>query len=268
MDSLDCRILYLELAEVRRDCADSFILHTKKANGTMARTSKSAAGPTGILIGPPSKPWRVGRELGRGACGSVHDIGRVGSSRPSSAFVVKIATLPAAASTAKKRKKKTPEERNADLLYQENVYYRNVLNDLRGAVVPEVPHAGEGGPPGYGDLDGECSKPGADRFMCIRLHLFILLCVLPYRIKGPHTYHEEQHHHQKHACFDHYTHNRIGPTTYMLLIDWMVLFVGRHKSTHVIFLFIQPIPIISPQAFAICAWRRWRGPSRTSFPSW
>ena len=142
----------------------------------MARTStKSAAGPTGILIGPPSKPWRVGRELGRGACGSVHDIGRVGSS-PSSAFVVKIATLPAAAvaasSTAKKRKKKTPGERNADLLYQENVYYRNVLNDLRGAVVPEVPHAGEGGPPGYGDLDGECSNPGGDRFMCIRLHLF------------------------------------------------------------------------------------------------
>ena len=173
MDSVDCRILYLELAEfaetVPRFCTQ------KKQNGTMARTTKSA-GPTGILIGPPSKPWRVGRELGRGACGSVHDIGRVGSSTPSSAFVVKIATLPAAAasasSTAKKRKKKTPAERNADLLYQENVYYRNVLNDLRGAVVPEVPHAGEGGPPGYGDLDGECSKPGADRFMCIRLHLF------------------------------------------------------------------------------------------------
>ena len=44
---------------------------------------------------------------------------------------------------------------NADLLYQENVYYRNVLNDLRGTVVPEVPHPGEGGPPGYGDVDGE-----------------------------------------------------------------------------------------------------------------
>ena len=149
----------------------------------MARTStKSAAGPTGILIGPPSKPWRVGRELGRGACGSVHDIGRVGSS-PSSAFVVKIATLPAAAvaasSTAKKRKKKTPGERNADLLYQENVYYRNVLNDLRGAVVPEVPHAGEGGPPGYGDLDGECSNPGPTD-LCAYDFIYFILCVFPY----------------------------------------------------------------------------------------
>jgi hypothetical protein len=133
----------------------------------MARTSTKSAGPTGILLGPPSKPWTVGRELGRGACGSVHDIG-IGSS-PSSTFVVKIATLPAAAAasaTAKKRRKKTPEERNADLLYQENVYYRNVLNDLRGTVVPEVPHAGEGGPPGYGDLDGECSHFAAMTDLC------------------------------------------------------------------------------------------------------
>ena len=239
----------------------------------MARTSKSAAGPTGILIGPPSKPWRVGRELGRGACGSVHDIGRVGSSRPSSAFVVKIATLPpaaASASTAKKRKKKTPEERNADLLYQENVYYRNVLNDLRGAVVPEVPHAGEGGPPGYGDLDGECSNPGGDRFMCIRLHLF-------YYDESFHIVSKDHTHIIKSNIIIKSRHASIiirmiamaRQHTYMLLIDWMVLLVGRSaqiNSCH--FLFIQPIPIISPQAFAICAWRRWRGPSRTSFPSW
>ena len=150
----------------------------------MARTSKSA-GPTGILIGPPSKPWRVGRELGRGACGSVHEIGR--GSSPSSAFVVKIATLPAASATAKKRRKKTPEERNADLLYQENVYYRNVLNDLRGTVVPEVPHAGDGGPPGYGDLDGECSNPGADQIY-VHTIAFILLCVFHISYQKDHIY--------------------------------------------------------------------------------
>ena len=247
-------------------------MHTKKANGTMARTStKSAAGPTGILIGPPSKPWRVGRELGRGACGSVHDIGRVGSS-PSSAFVVKIATLPAAAvaasSTAKKRKKKTPEERNADLLYQENVYYRNVLNDLRGAVVPEVPHAGEGGPPGYGDLDGECSKPGADRFMCIRLHLF-------YYDESFHIVPKDHIHIMKSNIIIKSRHTSIiiriialaRQRTCCSLIGWYCLSVGTNQLMS--FLFIYPThSITSPQAFAICAWRRWMGPSRTSFPSW
>ena len=128
----------------------------------MAKTkSNSGGGPTGILIGPPAKAWRVGRELGRGACGSVHEISRdTGTSTASSSksdFVVKIATLPPASATAakSKKRKKTPQERNADLLYQENVYYRNVLNDLRGTVVPEVPHPGEGGPPGYGDIDGK-----------------------------------------------------------------------------------------------------------------
>lgn len=144
----------------------------------MAKTKSSSSSgsgsgsPTGTLIGPPAKAWRVGRELGRGACGSVHEIARdtAASSSSSSSkssksdFVVKIATLPPAASSAattaarsSKKRKKTPQERNADLLYQENVYYRNVLNDLRGAVVPEVPHPGEGGPPGYGDIDGKSS---------------------------------------------------------------------------------------------------------------
>ena len=131
----------------------------------MAKTkSSSSSSPTGILIGPPAKAWRVGRELGRGACGSVHEIARdtaasSSSSSGKSDFVVKIATLPPSSTTAakSKKRKKTPQERNADLLYQENVYYRNVLNDLRGTVVPEVPHPGEGGPPGYGDIDGKSS---------------------------------------------------------------------------------------------------------------
>jgi len=129
-------------------------------------SASSAANPTGLLIGPPSRPWRVGQELGRGACGSVHEIARdggaaaasAGSSQSNGRFVVKIAPLPVTATAANKtarKRKKTPQERNADLLYQENVYYRNVLNDLRGTVVPEVPHPGEGGPPGYGDVDGE-----------------------------------------------------------------------------------------------------------------
>lgn len=129
-------------------------------------SSSTGSGPTGTLIGPPAKAWRVGRELGRGACGSVHEIARdasASSSSGKSGFVVKIAALPPAASATaarSKKRKKTPQERNADLLYQENVYYRNVLNDLRGTVVPEVPHPGEGGPPGYGDIDGKSVLAG------------------------------------------------------------------------------------------------------------
>ena len=124
-----------------------------------AMVSDSSNSPIGTLIGPPAKAWRVGRELGRGACGSVHEIARDISTTNSSKsdFVVKISSLPPASATAakSKKRKKTPQERNADLLYQENVYYRNVLNDLRGTVVPEVPHPGEGGPPVYGDAEGK-----------------------------------------------------------------------------------------------------------------
>ena len=123
-----------------------------------------------------SKSWSVGPELGRGACGSVHAavLTSQSTSRSSSSdgpidvsdpgglsYVVKLAPLPSSSSSTsssakpKKKRRKSPAERNADLLYRENLLYRNVLNDLRGTVVPKVPHPGDGGPPAYGDVEGE-----------------------------------------------------------------------------------------------------------------
>ena len=103
--------------------------------------------------------------LGRGACGSVHSVSRDGGACAGGGggavreYAVKIAPLPpslaAGGGGRKKRKKKTPAERNADLLHYENNLYRNVLNDVRGRDVPDVPHAGDRGPPGYGDVEGE-----------------------------------------------------------------------------------------------------------------
>lgn len=137
--------------------------------------------PEGILIGPASRQWRVGKMLGSGACGSVHDItaaieagdsGRSSKSRLE--YVVKIAPIPADGSSAsrRKKKKKTPLERNADLLHYENNLYRNVLNDLRGVYIPEVPLSGDGGPPGYGDTDGY-------RFLCMEKMAAPLASIVP-----------------------------------------------------------------------------------------
>jgi len=139
--------------------------------------------PEGLLIGPESRPWRVGRRLGSGACGSVHLIeradgggqgGRSGRANGSgtgtraaacgNGYVVKVAPVaPVLAGGRRKgggKRKKTALERNADTLYHENTLYRNHLNEMRGVAVPEVPHPGDGGPPGLQDQHGF-------RFLCM-----------------------------------------------------------------------------------------------------
>lgn len=62
-------------------------------------------------------------------------------------YVVKLAKLPPPSNNMKR--KKTLAEKNADLLNHEHVLYRNVLNDLRGIMVPEVPLPGSKGPNGF-----------------------------------------------------------------------------------------------------------------------
>ena len=107
--------------------------------------------PTSLFIDTGRK-WQIGIKLGSGACATVHKLLRVSSSGSTteSTYAVKVAPLPISKNTSKKRKK-TPAERNADLLNYENMIYRNVLNDLRGHMVPDVPLSG---PPGYGDIEG------------------------------------------------------------------------------------------------------------------
>ena len=106
--------------------------------------------PEGLLIGKPSKPWKIGRLLGSGACGSVHElIAPPGSKSSSPAYAIKIAPLPKSkANKAGKKRKKTAEERNADLILHEYTTLQNAGNEMRGKLVPEIPFMGD--PPAYG----------------------------------------------------------------------------------------------------------------------
>ena len=124
-------------------------------NGSNSVNNDSAEG---LYLDPPTNKWRIGKRLGSGACGSVHILEKCNASTSSgiAKYAVKLAPLPPSTRPTKSKKKKTAVERNADILYHENMLYRNVLNDLRGTVVPDVPLFGGGKcpPQCFGDIDG------------------------------------------------------------------------------------------------------------------
>lgn len=111
--------------------------------------------PEGLLIGKATKPWQIGRLLGSGACGSVHElVAPAGSKSTTISYAVKIVPLPksmATANKAGKKRKKTEEERNADLILHEYTTLQNAGNEMRGKLVPEIPFMGS--PPAFGDTD-------------------------------------------------------------------------------------------------------------------
>ena len=103
--------------------------------------------------------WLVAEQLGEGACGTVHALhyqSKSASSNNNTQFAVKLAIEPPP-STNKKRKK-TLVEKNADLLNHEHILYRNVLNNLRGTMIPDIPMASYSSiktpPQGFGSIDG------------------------------------------------------------------------------------------------------------------
>jgi len=111
------------------------------------------ASPEGQIIG---RGWMIGKQLGSGACGSVHELvappdrakSSSSSSSSSSSWAIKVAPLPQSKATGKKRKK-TPEERNADLILHEYTTLQNAGNQMRGKMVPEISFTGD--PPSYGE---------------------------------------------------------------------------------------------------------------------
>ena len=108
--------------------------------------------PQGQLIGRASKPWQIGRLLGSGACGSVHELNPPaggGSKKSSPEYAIKIVPLPA--SRQNKKRKKTQEERNADLILHEYQTLQNAGAEMRGRLVPDIPFMGS--PPAYGETD-------------------------------------------------------------------------------------------------------------------
>ncbi len=106
--------------------------------------------PEGEFIG---RGWKIGKMLGSGACGSVHELtAPQGAKLNSPAWAVKVAPLPKSASSSKgKKRKKTPLERNADLIHHEYTTLQNAGSEIRGKLVPEISFMGD--PPAYGETE-------------------------------------------------------------------------------------------------------------------
>ncbi len=104
--------------------------------------------PEGLLIG---RGWRIGKEIGSGACGSVHELtAPPGAKSNPRAWAVKVAPLPKSRNGKGKKPKKTHEERNADLILYEYTTLQSVAS-LRGRMVPEISFTGD--PPSYGETE-------------------------------------------------------------------------------------------------------------------
>ena len=92
----------------------------------------------------------TGKKLGSGACGSVHELHQEGSTKYNNDWAIKLAPLPKSkAKSGKGKRKKTAEERNADLIQHENLTLQNAGSDMRGRLVPDIPYLGS--PPAFGE---------------------------------------------------------------------------------------------------------------------
>lgn len=126
-----------------------------KKKTTSSEHTTSSKNPIGLEIGSAKNPWRIGKLLGKGACGSVHELIPPPLKNNSLQYVVKLATLPPILASQKKGKsKKSAMERNADLLSWERTMYHGTFNRLRGVVIPDTCR-GAKAPPVFGEIDGE-----------------------------------------------------------------------------------------------------------------
>ena len=117
----------------------------------LSKTNNTMASPEGQLIGKPTKPWTAGKKLGSGACGSVHElVPPSGAAKSPYQWAIKIAPLAKLTNkqASNKKRKKTAEERNADLILHEYTTLQNAGSDMRGSMVPEISFMGD--PPAYG----------------------------------------------------------------------------------------------------------------------
>ena len=133
--------------------------------------------PQGLTIGSTAKPWTIGRKLGSGACGSVHELIPPPNASAKYSYAIKLAALPRSAKPATgKKRKKTAQERNADLISHEHLTLQNLGPDVRGRLVPDIPFMGS--PPAYGDLDGEMHEMFffANQLNGLNTHHLLELC--------------------------------------------------------------------------------------------
>lgn len=118
---------------------------TQKFNKFLTMSSSS---PKGLTLGTKKHAWRIGKQLGSGACGAVHVLE---SSSSSEKRAIKLATLPPTSSN-KRSKAYKEQNHNCSLLSYEALQYQNQLVSLRGKMIPDV---GGKGLQVTGDLEGE-----------------------------------------------------------------------------------------------------------------
>ena len=104
--------------------------------------------PVGIeLLKGKTPKWRVGKELGSGACATVHLLEEIDGT--ATEWAIKLAPIP----KKKTKKGNSTEEVNDRILYHESVMYQNQFQDLQGIYVPKLPPFN--GPPTSGETEGK-----------------------------------------------------------------------------------------------------------------
>ena len=116
----------------------------------MAPTKKKPS-PEGIEVRRGKRQWRIGAELGSGACGTVHALEEIDGS--STEWAVKVTPIPPATS----KKKASQEKINDRLLHIEYVMYMNQFQDIQGTYIPRLAMHSKA-PPGQGEADGTHSN--------------------------------------------------------------------------------------------------------------
>lgn len=114
-----------------------------------------APSPRGIEIGnggSKKRIWKVGKELGRGACATVCALNNDDGS--STEFAIKLAPV----AEKKTKKANSIQERNEALLHYEQLIYQTQFQDLQGKIIPSLPTAAKE-PPIAGEASGtSCYK--------------------------------------------------------------------------------------------------------------
>lgn len=134
---------------------------------------------TGAVL---NSKYQLGAALGEGACGAVYEVLKVKSGKSTlTPFAAKVAVLPTSAASSNKKRKKTAEERNADLLSHEHVLYFNALSSLRGNMVPDIPLPGSSGPSSMGEFQ---YNNGRYRYVVMEKMQYPLSYLIPPMFQG------------------------------------------------------------------------------------
>lgn len=123
-------------------------------------TSKTGPLPEGLTLGRKIKNWYVGRLLGTGACGSVHELLSVKENQKK--YAVKLVMNPPTTG-GRVNKKNKAQQHNSNLLHYESLIYTAHLPDLSGDMIPSIPTKG---PPFYGQVKGTSSAIEERHIQC------------------------------------------------------------------------------------------------------